>query len=93
MSSQRPLGCLKIAADTHPLDTVVYDFLREGKPSIDIYANEGNIDFVRLQAVTCDALCVSEIIRLVRRMGYIHNSHLIWLMHSDLFRWENTLGE
>lgn len=74
-----------------------YDFLWKGKPSIDIYVNEGNIDFCQgadvSSAFTCDGLCVSGIIRLGRRIGYISNSHLIWLMHSDLFRWENTLGE
>lgn len=46
---QRLAGLLKIAADTRPLDMAVYDFLGEGKPSIDSYVNGGNIDFVGLQ--------------------------------------------
>lgn len=44
----RSTGRLKIAADTHPLDMAACDSLREGKPSTDIYVNEGNVDFVRL---------------------------------------------
>lgn len=26
------------------------------------------------------------------RMKYIYHSHLIWLMHSDLFQWDNTFS-
>lgn len=49
VAAQRSAGLLKIAAGTHPLDMVAYDFLGGGKPSTDIYVNGGYVDFVGLQ--------------------------------------------
>lgn len=83
---------LKMAAESRSLLMLVYDFLRECGASTDIWLSEGATDFVRLWT-SLAIPCVVKIIRLERRIGYIYVSHLIWLMHSDLFRWENTLGE
>lgn len=51
----------------------------------EVCVREGKADFLRLD--------VSSLTRLERRVGCIYNSHLIWLMHSELFQRENTLGE
>lgn len=76
---------LKIASDIRPLDMVRHDSVSEEKPSSDIYVNEGESGVVGAETFYLRCPCVTETVRLGRRMEYIYNSHLIRLMHSDLF--------